>query len=222
MTFLSWSTSWLLDIPSYANNMPSTFLGLNRFFFSFLPCFLGFCAILRHFETFYRSRDCCVIWHLGCVTTWVSEVWRFGGLNFQELELTRSLRKMISITWCVQIKKLSGSCISKEETIIIIHVELRWKSQSFFTGSQVSSSRKLRSRKLQTSETQTSNSRPRKLTPRKLTPRKLWPLDETIDILKRSFEWIFTYDNDRDSPQVSNNCKNSRLLKKWSVSDKLR
>ena len=41
MTFLSWSTSWLLDIPSYANDMPSAFLGLNGFF----SLLLGFRAI---------------------------------------------------------------------------------------------------------------------------------------------------------------------------------
>ena len=90
-------------------------------------------------------------------------------------------------------KKLSGSCISKQETIIIIHVKLRWKSQSFFKGSQVSSSRKLRLRKLR--------------------PRKLRPLDKTIDILKRSFEWTFIYDNDRDSPQVSNHATIPRPVK---------
>ena len=44
----------------------------------------------------------------------------------------------------VEIKKFSGSFISKQETIIITHVELRLKSQSFFKGSEVSSSRKLR------------------------------------------------------------------------------
>ena len=86
-------------------------------------------------------------------------------------------------------KKLSG----KQETIIIIHVELRWKSQSFFKGSQVSSSRKLRLRKLR--------------------PRKLRPLDKAIAILKRCFESKFIYDNVRDAPQVSNHSTNPRPVK---------
>ena len=41
VTFLSWSTSWLLDIPSYANDIPSAFLGLSGFF----SLVLGFCVI---------------------------------------------------------------------------------------------------------------------------------------------------------------------------------
>ena len=42
------------------------------------------------------------------------------------------------------------------------------------------------------------------------TPRKLRPLDKTIDILKLSFEF---YDNDRDSPQVSNHATIARPVK---------
>ena len=58
--------------------------------------------------------------------------------------LTQTPWKIISIKWTkwVEMKKFRGSCNSKQETIIIIHVELRWKSQSFFKGFEFSRTRK--------------------------------------------------------------------------------
>ena len=47
--------------------------------------------------------------------------------------------------------------------------------------------------------------------------RKVRPLDKTIDILKRSFEWIFIYDNDRDSPQVSKSRNNPSTGKRLFI-----
>ena len=110
-----------------------------------LPLFLSYSFLsssllfgIKMYKTFYWSSiinaGLFVIWHLGLVTTWVSEIWSFE-VWISENSKLQTPWKMISTSW-VEIKKLSGSCISKQEKIIIIEVELRLKFKSFFKGSE--------------------------------------------------------------------------------------